>query len=246
MRVQYGGGSPPYTGKRNAMQKLNETSFAHEATGKAIISAMVKAVETGHSQYLENRRGKRWLRVDIKSERGLAPRERESGRISVGYREVDLCVFQFLDRNAQDCGYEITRAAFFYWSERLMREYERLTAMVASLKEHPLVKASRETQRKQQEAAKEKERMDALLRGAAHKRQLRREGATHFVEHRGRRYYARKVTQRVGLFRRKVDRWELLGTDFEPFMVFPQCIETSEARMLSVIWWESHMEEGAA
>lgn len=229
------------------MQKLNETSFAHEATGKAIISAMVKAIETGHSQYLENRRGKRWLRVDIKSERGMEHyREETSRSIKSGLREVDLCVFQFLDRNAQDCGYEITRAAFFYWSERLMREYERLTTMVASLKEHPLVTTRRETQRKQQEAAKEKQRMDALLRGAAHKRQLRKEGATHFVEHKGRRYYARKVTQRVGLFRRKVDRWELLGTMFEPFMVFPQCIETSEARMLSVIWWESHMEEGAA
>ncbi|NMZ63395.1 hypothetical protein HBN99_03545 [Pseudomonas oryzihabitans] len=206
------------------MQKLNETSFAHEATGKAIISAMVKAIETGHSQYLENRRGKRWLRVDIKSERSE--------------RAVDLCVFQFLDRNAQDCGYEITRAAFFHWSEQTMREYERLTAMVASLTEHPLVKASRETQRKQQEAAKEKQRMDALLRGAAHKRQLRLAGATHVVEHKGRRYYARKVTQRVGLFRRKVERWELLGTDFEPYMVFPESIETSEAKLVTMIFWD--------
>lgn len=227
------------------MQKLNETSFAHEATGKAIISAMVKAIETGHSQYLENRRGKRWMRVDIKSERGMES-YRKAGRTASGYRAVDLCVFQFLDRNAQDCGYEITRAAFFYWSEELMREYERLTAMVASLKEHPLVTNRRETQRKQEDAAKEKQRMDALLRVAAHKRQLRREGATHFVEHKGRRYYARKVTQRVGLFRRKVDRWELLGTDFEPYMVFPQSIETSEARMVTAIWWDLHVEEGAA
>lgn len=50
----------------------------------------------------------------------------------------------------------------------------------------------------------------------------------------------------MGLFRRKVDRWELLGTDFEPYMVFPQSIETSEARMVTAIWWDLHVEEGAA
>ncbi len=187
------------------MQKLNETPLAKGIVGEAVVAAMLKVRALDESQYLVAEDGRRWLRVALPQ--GSA-------------------TYQFLDRNSQDVGMELTRAAYFHWTENTMREFERL--MILAVKEQNA-----------REDAREQNRKDALITERdAHRRQLRHAGATHVVEHKGRRYYARKVTQRVGLFRRKADRWELLGTDFEPFMVFPESIETTEAKLVTMIFWD--------
>lgn len=93
-------------------QRLNATTFASPKVALDIIDAMHAAQRSGLAQYLTNRKGHRWLRVDIKRD--------DHGRR----------YYQFLDRGNRECGHIIRRAALTLWNLFTLRQLERLESQI--------------------------------------------------------------------------------------------------------------------
>ena len=102
------------------MQTYNLTNFTTPSVANKILGAMQEAIKTGLAQYVINRRGRAWLRVDIKRD--------DLGRM----------FFQFLADNMQEVGHHLLKAALFHWSRGDEREFSGLNAALYRLTKHPL------------------------------------------------------------------------------------------------------------
>lgn len=102
------------------MHTYNLTNFTSSAVANKILHAMQETLKTGLAQYVTNRRGRVWLRVDIKRD--------EHGRM----------YFQFLADNMQEVGHHLLKAALFHWSRGDEREFSGLNATLYRLTKHPL------------------------------------------------------------------------------------------------------------
>src|SRR5450830_1210889 len=77
------------------MTIYNLTNFTSAAVANKILGAMQDAIKTGLAQYVPNRNGRLWLRVDIKRD--------DHGRL----------YFQFLTDTMQEVGHHLLKAALF-------------------------------------------------------------------------------------------------------------------------------------
>lgn len=102
------------------MTIYNLTNFTSAKVANNILGAMQEALKTGLAQYVTNRRGHVWLRIDIKRD--------EHGRM----------YFQFLADNMQEVGHHLLKAALFHWSRGDEREFSGLNAALYRLAKHPL------------------------------------------------------------------------------------------------------------
>ncbi|WGH28267.1 hypothetical protein 10P302A_gene0007 [Pseudomonas phage 10P302A] len=106
------------------MQRYNRTNFTSSGFAVRLIAAMQGAIHDGYAHYVENRQGKRWLRVNVVSEGDN------------GY------TFQFLANNGQEVGHLIL-SALFVWGDDLERQFSALMSELYTRTEHPLVTARR-------------------------------------------------------------------------------------------------------
>lgn len=106
------------------MQRYNRTNFTSTAFAGRLIDAMKGALSDGYAHYVENRKGHRWLRVNV------VPCEFS------GY------TFQFLAGNGQEVGHLILQAAF-QWSKEAEQAFSMLLNEVYTRMEHPLITARR-------------------------------------------------------------------------------------------------------
>lgn len=102
------------------MQLYNLTNFTSAKVANNILGAMQDALKTGLAQYVSNRRGRQWLRVDIKRDAN------------------DRLYFQFLTDTMQEVGHHLLKAALFHWSRADEREFSGLNAALYRLPAHPL------------------------------------------------------------------------------------------------------------
>lgn len=102
------------------MQLYNLTNFTSATVANNILAAMQDALKTGLAQYVTNRRGRQWLRVDIKRD--------DNNRL----------YFQFLTDTMQEVGHHLLKAALFHWSRGDEREFSGLNATLYRLPKHPL------------------------------------------------------------------------------------------------------------
>lgn len=98
----------------------NLTNFTSQTVANNILGAMQEALKTGLAQYVNNRRGRAWLRVDIKRD--------DNNRL----------YFQFLTDTMQEVGHHLLKAALFHWSREDEREFSGLNAALYRLPAHPL------------------------------------------------------------------------------------------------------------
>lgn len=102
------------------MQLYNLTNFTSASVANKILEAMQEAIKTGLAQYITNRRGRVWLRVDIKRD------------------DLGQMFFQFLADNMQEVGHHLLKAALFHWSRADECEFSGLHAALYRLTKHPL------------------------------------------------------------------------------------------------------------
>ena len=102
------------------MTIYNLTNFTSAKVANNILGAMQEALKTGLAQYVTNRRGRVWLRVDIKRD------------------DRDRLYFQFLTDTMQEVGHHLLKAALFHWSREDEREFSGLNAALYRLAKHPL------------------------------------------------------------------------------------------------------------
>lgn len=126
------------------MSTYNLTNFTSPTVANNILAAMQDALKTGLAQYVTNRRGRLWLRVDIKRD------------------EHNRLYFQFLTDTMQEVGHHLLKAALFHWSREDEREFSGLNAALYRLPAHPL------DIRLDAEEAKRARKETSLLRRAWH------------------------------------------------------------------------------
>lgn len=102
------------------MQLYNLTNLTSQTVANNILGAMQDALKTGLAQYVTNRRGRQWLRVDVKRD--------DNNRL----------YFQFLTGTMQEVGHHLLKAALFHWSRADEREFSGLHAALYRLPQHPL------------------------------------------------------------------------------------------------------------
>lgn len=102
------------------LTKLNVTAFASDSLASKILKAVDDLLTSGTEQYLANRNGKRWLRVDFTERDGKQN-------------------LQFLAYNGQEVGDIIAKSSWFYWSRPLEIRFSALLKAVYELVEHPAV-----------------------------------------------------------------------------------------------------------
>ncbi|WP_449102356.1 hypothetical protein [Pseudomonas extremaustralis] len=117
------------------MTIYNLTNFTSAAVANKILGAMQDAIKTGRAQYVTNRNGRLWLRVDIKRD--------DHGRL----------YFQFLTDTMQEVGHHLLKAALFHWAREDEREFSGLHAALYRLPQHPLdtILDAREAERARRE-----------------------------------------------------------------------------------------------
>lgn len=155
----------------------NRTAFTSSSVSNKVLDAMRDALDTGLSQYVQNRHGERWLRVAIKQ----APKD--EGVWSEQF------YFEFYADNSQLCNDVIADAAWFGWGIVEVGLYETMQLEVARLIRHPLEtleakKASAFRKRKMKEAHAErviKANSKRIVDTAREQREAKACGATHIV-----------------------------------------------------------------
>ncbi|KPA96927.1 hypothetical protein [Pseudomonas asplenii] len=161
--------------------KLNVTAFASDSLAQKIINAVDAVLTSGIPQYIANRNGKTWLRVDIKSD--IEDRNKQ-----------DL---QFMAYNGQEVGDVIARSSWSHWSRPLEIRFAALLKAVCELVEHP---ATALRKRKEEENLKarrtiakvQKERtmrVDIAARRVRLHARAKQMGATHVIRTEAGRYY---------------------------------------------------------
>lgn len=106
--------------------RYNRTNFVSNGFAVRLLKAMRGALTDGYAHYVENRQGKRWLRVNVVSAEGS----------NNGY------AFQFLANNGQEVGHLLLQA-LFHWSQEVEREFSELVNELYTRSEHPLITARR-------------------------------------------------------------------------------------------------------
>lgn len=143
------------------MQRYNRTNFTSSSVAKQIIAAMREVLLQGHSAYLANRQGKRWMRVSYHHE--------STQRDSLDYSQH----FNFFCGSGQDVGNLIFQATF-EWPHELQDEFFQVMALMARLPKHlHLVIEERDAAAKAAIERKLKDDTEARLY------LLKRAGATH-------------------------------------------------------------------
>lgn len=104
----------------------NRTNFTSNGFAVRLLKAMRGALTDGYAHYVENRQGKRWLRVNVVTAEGS----------DNGY------AFQFLANNGQEVGHLLLQA-LFHWSQEVEREFSGLVNELYTRSEHPLITARR-------------------------------------------------------------------------------------------------------
>lgn len=104
----------------------NRTNFVPNGFAVRLLKAMQGALTDGYAHYVDNRRGQRWLRVNVVSSEGS----------DNGY------AFQFLADSGQEVGHLLLQA-LFSWSPEVEREFSGLVNELYTRKEHPLITARR-------------------------------------------------------------------------------------------------------
>lgn len=86
-------------------QALSPTTFVSLRVQQTIVAAMLQALTQGHSEYPENRKGSKWLRVAVKCDpHGL------------GY-------FEFRDRTGMSVGHAVRRSVLAGWHPHWRRRF---------------------------------------------------------------------------------------------------------------------------
>ena len=80
--------------------RYNRTNFVSNGFAARLLKAMRGALTDGYAHYVENRQGKRWLRVNVVTAEGS----------DSGY------AFQFLANNGQEVGH-LLLSALFVWDD---------------------------------------------------------------------------------------------------------------------------------
>lgn len=107
--------------------KYNYTNFTSSTAAAKILKAMDETMRTGYAAYIENRKGQRFMRVNIvKGETGY--------------------YFQFFGGSAQDLGAIILRA-MFDWAPEQDQAFTKLLVKLYERKEHPLVTLAKNAQK---------------------------------------------------------------------------------------------------
>lgn len=153
--------------------KLNVTAFTSDSLALKILKAMEDALTSGVSQYVENRKGSRWLQVDIKQ-------DPQDGEV-VGSNN-----FQFTASNGQEVGELVARAAWFHWVRPLEIRFSALLRRVYELVMHPLVARREERKQQAEQRANRVEVAERRVRLHARAKQM---GATHIVRTEAGKYY---------------------------------------------------------
>lgn len=97
--------------------RYNRTNFVSARVVTGIITAMQAVIASGLPQYLEDRKGERWLRVALKY---------IDGRLS----------FEFFARNNQEVG-DVILSASFDWHAEDLTEFSQQLVKVYTMTEHP-------------------------------------------------------------------------------------------------------------
>lgn len=103
------------------MQRYNRTNFTSSSVAKQLIAALKEVLKQGHSAYLANRQGKRWMRVNVNG-------ENFNGTFLKQH-------FEFYAGSGQDVG-ELIFQASFEWSHELQDEFFQLNGELSRLKDH--------------------------------------------------------------------------------------------------------------
>lgn len=153
--------------------KLNVTAFTSDSLALKILKAMEDALTFGVSQYVENRKGSRWLQVGIKQ-------DPQGGEV-VGSNN-----FQFTAVNGQEVGELVARAAWFHWVRHLEIRFSALLRRAYELVMHPLVARREERKQQAEQRANRVEVAERRVRLHARAKQM---GATHIVRTEAGKYY---------------------------------------------------------
>lgn len=151
----------------------NRTAFTSSSVSNKVLDAMRDALDTGLSQYVQNRHGERWLRVAIKQ----APKD--EGVWSEQF------YFEFYADNSQLCNDVIADAAWFGWGIVEVGLYETMQLEAARLVGHPLeaIEIRRQKSCIEQRHAVAMKRIEADRKAAliVQQREAKACGATHIV-----------------------------------------------------------------
>lgn len=101
------------------MKRYNRTNFLSPRTVNSILIAMNLVSKSGIPEYIEDRKGQRWLRVVIKMFEGRP-------------------TFEFYARNGQEVGDVILQASFD-WPVAEMAEFSRLLVKVYTMLKLPAI-----------------------------------------------------------------------------------------------------------
>lgn len=142
------------------MQRYNRTNFTSSSVAKQLIAAVKEVLIQGHSAYLVNRQGKRWMRVSVHGENFQGTFHKQT--------------FEFYAGSGQDVG-ELIFQASFAWPHDLQDEFFQAMGELERLKDHvwnvACDRRAAEDARKEQEARSTKAAELYLLKqsGATHK-----------------------------------------------------------------------------
>lgn len=141
------------------MQRYNRTNFTSTSVAKQLIAAVKEVLIQGHSAYLVNFQGKRWMRVSVHGENFQGTFHKQN--------------FEFYAGSGQDVG-ELIFQASFDWASDLQDEFMGLMGSLALLTDHlQHIVSARKAKALAVAAEKLRERK------AAEVYLLRKSGATH-------------------------------------------------------------------
>lgn len=154
-------------------QTYNRTNFTSATVAAKILDGMRSVLETGLAAYITNKKGERYLRIQIVQNFGCAG----------GY------AWQFLAGSSQDVSGPIADAAWFSWDLSAAVDYECLQFVVAKLTEHPRrtfeeaerVRIEAQRQRINAEITARKERVERLECNVRLHAVMKGRGATHII-----------------------------------------------------------------
>lgn len=141
------------------MQRYNRTNFTSSSVAKQLIAALKEVLEQGHSAYLANRQGKRWMRASVHGENFQGTFHKQT--------------FEFNAGSGQDVGDLIFQASF-EWPHELQDEFFQLLGELSRLTDHlhnVVTKRVAEAKAKADKEARDNKAAELYL--------LKQSGATH-------------------------------------------------------------------
>lgn len=141
------------------MQRYNRTNFTSSSVAKQLIAAVKEVLIQGHSAYLANRQGKRWMRASVHGENFQGTFHKQT--------------FEFYAGSGQDVG-ELIFQASFEWPHELQDEFFQLLGELSRLTDHlhnVVAKRVAEAQAKADKEARDNTAAELYI--------LKQAGATH-------------------------------------------------------------------